>query len=165
MGNRISDDLKSAALRYYLQGLSRNEIAKACGLGEGTVSNIVDEWKQGLSYPDVESMRDLAVNLKKLRINAAQCAEGYRTSMLMRKAGVEENDFETFMSEVYDYYQRNGLTPDKIAPTLEALADFSKQRDIPFTKIQAYIEERKIEEGNIEPVSYTHLTLPTICSV
>lgn len=70
--------------------------------------------------------------------------------MLMRKLGVAQNELESFMSKVYGYYQRIGQTPDTIAPTLESLADFSKQRDIPFAKIPAYIEERKIEETNIE---------------
>jgi DNA-binding NarL/FixJ family response regulator len=72
--NQITNDMKDEVIRLYLQGLSRNDIARTCGVGEGTVSNIIDEWKRSLDIPDVQSLRDLAVNLKKCGIDAVQCA-------------------------------------------------------------------------------------------
>jgi DNA-binding NarL/FixJ family response regulator len=72
--NQITNDMKDEVIRLYLQGLSRNDIASTCGVGEGTVSNIIDEWKRSLDIPDVQSLRDLAVNLKKCGIDAVQCA-------------------------------------------------------------------------------------------
>jgi transposase-like protein len=55
--NQITDDIKDEVIRLYLQGLSRNDIARTCGVGEGTVSNIIDEWKRSLDIPDVQSLR------------------------------------------------------------------------------------------------------------
>jgi DNA invertase Pin-like site-specific DNA recombinase len=40
---KISNEMKDAVIRLYLQGTSRNDIAKTCGIGDGTVSNIIDE--------------------------------------------------------------------------------------------------------------------------
>jgi DNA-binding NarL/FixJ family response regulator len=75
--------MKDEVIRLYLQGLSRNDIARTCGLSQGTVSNIIDEWKCSLGIPDVQSLRDLAVNLKKCGIDAVQCAQGL-SSFLIR---------------------------------------------------------------------------------
>ena len=55
--NKITNDMKDEVIRRYLQGESRNDIARTCGLGEGTVSNIEDEWKHSLGIPDVQSLR------------------------------------------------------------------------------------------------------------
>ena len=40
------------------------------------VSNILDEWKRCLASPDVQSLRELGANLKRIGIDAAQCAKG-----------------------------------------------------------------------------------------
>src|SRR5215212_10512256 len=106
-----TDDMKDEVIRLYLQGESRDDIARTCGVGEGTVSNIIDEWKRRLDIPDVQSLRDLAVNLKRCGIDAAQCAEGLRIKNTMKKLGVNPNQFESFMNETYEYCQRFGLAP------------------------------------------------------
>ena len=40
------------------------------------VSNILDEWKRCLASPDVQALRELGANLKRIGIDAAQCAKG-----------------------------------------------------------------------------------------
>lgn len=69
MTNKISNEMKDAVIRLYLQGTSRNDIAKTCGIGDGTVSNIIDEWKHRLDIHDAEDLMDLAVNVKRLGID------------------------------------------------------------------------------------------------
>ena len=141
--NQITDDMKDEVIRLYLQGLSRNDIAITCGLSQGTVSNIIDEWKRHLGIPDVQSLRHLVVNLNKYRIGAVQCAQGSRIINIMKKLGINPNQFESFMDEVYVYYERIGLVPQDIASNLQALINLSK--DIPFSKIPEHIEEKKNE--------------------
>jgi len=41
MNTRISDSIKSTIIQQYLQGKSRDDIARGCSLGAGTVSNII----------------------------------------------------------------------------------------------------------------------------
>jgi hypothetical protein len=148
LNNKISEEMKNEVIRLYLQGKSRNDIARTCGLGEGTVSNIIDEWKHSLEIPDVQSLRDLAVNLKRCGIDAVQCAQGLRTLNIMKKLGINQNQFESFMREVYQYCQGIGLAPQDIASNLQALINLSK--GIPFSKIPEHIEEKKKEKIQLE---------------
>ena len=148
MNNKISEEMKDEVIRLYLQGESRNDIARTCGLGEGTVSNIEDEWNRSLGIPDVQSLRDLAVNLKRCGIDAVQCAQGLRTLNIMKKLGINQNQIESFMREVYQYCQGIGLVPQDIASNLQALINLSK--DIPFSKIPEHIEEKKKEKIQLE---------------
>jgi transposase-like protein len=69
--NKTSDDIKNIVIRLCLQATSRNDIARTCGVSEGTVSNIVEEWKRSLGIRDAEAVRELAVNLKKVGMDAA----------------------------------------------------------------------------------------------
>ena len=148
MSNKITGDIKDEVIRLYLKGESRNDIASTCGLSQGTVSNIIDEWKRSLDIPDVQSLRDLAVNLKRCGIDAVQCAQGLRILNTIKKLGVNQNQVESFMIEVYRYGQRIGLAPQDIASNLQALINLSK--DIPFLKIPEHIEEKKKEKTQLE---------------
>lgn len=100
---KISNEMKDAVIRLYLQGTSRNDIAKTCGIGDGTVSNIIDEWKHRLDIHDAEDLMDLAATVKRLGIDMpAQCAEGFRILRNMKKSDVNENQFESFNLRIYE---------------------------------------------------------------
>jgi hypothetical protein len=149
----ITEDLRRNVVQLWLNGKSRNDIAIICGVSGGTVSNIIDEWKHRLGIHDAEAIRILAINLKRLGIDAAQCAEGFRILRSMKKLGVNENQFESFIHEVYEYCQRYGLTSKNIASNLNELIKLSK--DIPFVKIPDHIEEKKNEITKLEEVIKT----------
>ena len=47
MPSAIDPIIKQRVIAQYLQGVSRVAIAADNGIGTGTVSNIIDEWKKG----------------------------------------------------------------------------------------------------------------------
>src|SRR5690348_13751916 len=125
MNYKITNETKSAVIRLYLRGESRNQIAKTCGLGEGTISNIIQEWRFSLSNPDADSLRELTVNLNRFGIDAAQCAIGFRAAMIMKKLGINEGDIESFITEVFSYCKQIGITPHQIASNMKPLVELS----------------------------------------
>ena len=52
--------------------------------------------------------------MKKVGITAAQCSSGFRAAMIMNKLGLNENEIEYFVSEVYNRCKEIGLSADKI---------------------------------------------------
>jgi hypothetical protein len=144
----IPENIRQTVIRLWLEGKSRNDIALICGIGDGTVSNIVSDWRQKLGYRDAEALRELGININRTGIDAAQCAQGFRILMIMKKSGINENQFESFIHEVYEYCQRFDLTPEHIASNLKELVKLSK--DIPFAKIPEYIEKKKNEITKLE---------------
>ena len=50
-------------------------------------------------------------------------------------------------------------------PKIVYLDNLPAQEGVSILENQNKIKVVKIESNNLEPVSYTHLTLPTICSV
>ena len=160
MTYKIPENIRQTVIRLSLEGNSRKHIAVTCGVSEGTVSNIIADWRQKLGYGDAEALRELGINMKRARIDAAQCAQGFRISMILRKMGIDEETFESFLLNIYEPCQRAGLTPDKIGPYLEDLFKFSKEEDannnnddgnpIKLSEIPYYIQQMKNEKRTLE---------------
>lgn len=76
MTSNISENTKKTVIRLWVEGNSRNEIALITGVSEGTVSNIIAEWRQKRGDGDADAIRELGINMKRLGIDAVKCAEG-----------------------------------------------------------------------------------------
>jgi hypothetical protein len=149
MNYKISEDIRRKIIRFWLEGKSRKDIALICNVSEGTVSNVIADWKQKLGEGDADALRELGSNLKRSGIDAAQSAQGHRTSIILRNIGVNEEDFEPFISKLYERCIKvSGLTPDKIGSYLDDLVEFLDEDDnggnIPkLSEISYYIEQMK----------------------
>ena len=160
MTYKIPENIRQTVIRLWLEGNSRKHIAVTCGVSEGTVSNITADYSQKLGNLDAEALRELGINMKRARIDAAQCAQGFRISMILRKMGIDEETFESFLLNIYESCQRAGLTSDKIGPYMEDLFKFSKEEDannnnddgnpIKLSEIPYYIEQLKNEKRTLE---------------
>jgi hypothetical protein len=144
----ISENTRQTVIRLWVEGNSIKDIALISRVSEGTVSNIIAEWRQKLRDGDADAIRELGINMKRIGIDAAQCAEGLRVSSTMKKLGVNANQFKSFINEVYEYWQRFGLTPLDIASNLQALINILKE--VPFSRIPDHIEEKKNEISRLE---------------
>jgi cell division protein FtsB len=116
--------------------------------GWGAVTNIVNEWRNALGFSAADDLRELAVTLKKIGITAAQCATGFRVAMMMSRLGVIENNYESFMIDVYKRGNNLGLTPESIASYLTNLIEFSKT--VPFSQISEFIQQKVEEKKELE---------------
>ncbi|MFY9796640.1 MAG: helix-turn-helix domain-containing protein [Candidatus Nitrosopolaris sp.] len=63
MPTAIDPVIKKQVIAHYLHGVSRDKIAADNGVGTGTVSNIIDEWKKEVQGSDYESVRGFSDSL------------------------------------------------------------------------------------------------------
>jgi hypothetical protein len=148
MTNKLQNPIKSLVIQQWLQGLSRDAIAANNGVSAGAVTNIVNDWRQALGSTIGNELRELAVILKKIGINPAQCAAGFRVAIAMTKLGVKEEDFKSFMSDIYSRCIDQGIAPENIASYLTDLLEFSKT--VPFSELPYYIQRKTDEKGKLE---------------
>lgn len=144
MPSRLPANTKSLVIQQWLKGYQRDKISANSGLSAGAVTNIVNEWKQALGFAIADELRELAITLKNIGITPVQCAIGFRIGMIMNRLGVKEDDFESFVTEVYNRCKNLELRPESIASLLADLLDFSNS--ISITEIPRYIERRKEEK-------------------
>jgi septal ring factor EnvC (AmiA/AmiB activator) len=118
------------------------------GLSTGAVTNIINEWRRGLGFPLADELRELAITFKKIGITASQCAVGFRLAMIIINLGVDEQDFESFISNIYNSCKKLGLHQDKIVSYLDELLSFSK--DIALSQIPDYVKQKTNEKRKLE---------------
>jgi len=62
---RIGEDVKSGVVYEWLQGSSRDKIARIYNISTGGVTNIINEWRNNIGAYIAEDLRELSVSLKK----------------------------------------------------------------------------------------------------
>ena len=148
MRPEIPQTLKHRVIQLYLQGLTRNEIASKTGISQGGVSNIIAARKAALGYPVAEELRDFSMTLKRLGINAQQSAMGVILVKMIQDLGVDEENFRTFISELYQRCLGLGLDPQRIADYAKQLVELSES--IPLSDIPQYIADKTTEKRELE---------------
>ena len=108
----IPQILKITVMTPYLQDESRNQIALRTGISRGSVSNIIAAWKTGLQQAGAEDLRDLGM-MKGAGLNP--CSSGFRIAQLLNKLGVDEDDFESYISDIHKRCTEIGLDPQHVA--------------------------------------------------
>jgi len=70
----ISLDTRIEIISRWLKGEQRDRISADSGLGAGTVSSIVSEWKAQIGIPEANALRQFSTELRRAGITASQCA-------------------------------------------------------------------------------------------
>lgn len=148
MRPEIPQTLKNTVIQLYLQDVSRDEIASRTGINQGAVSNIIAAWKTGLGYPIADDLRVLSMILKRSGITAEQCATGFRLAKIIQNLGIDEDNFRTFISEIYQRCSEIELPPQKVADNVKQLLMLSES--IPLWQIPQYISDKTIEKQVLE---------------
>jgi hypothetical protein len=131
--------LESLVIQDYLNGKTRNQIAKDNNTSPGNVSNITNEWRRRIGISDGEEIRDFVKLVRKAGLSVKQCADGYRTARLMKKTGILSDDeiyrdnneqFTAFVKEIYLNCKDAGIAPPVLIKWIKDLFGcFSVSRD------------------------------------
>jgi predicted nucleic acid-binding Zn-ribbon protein len=97
---RLTAKKRLAIVRLYFSGLSYDEIAAKSGVSKGTVANVVAELKAG-NFPEagdvgdqIELLRDLSLDLRRLNLSPGQCAAGLIFLNRINECGLDPSDMD-----------------------------------------------------------------------
>jgi hypothetical protein len=144
----IPEAIKSRVIMQWLQGLSRDAIARDNKISTGAVSNIVNDWTNTLGKYEADALRELAKSLKIAGLSPAHCAIGFRTMKILSEHGINGEAAEHFISDIYKKCENLGATPSKIATYIEDLTKFSDQIRLP--EIEGYIDQQTIKKRELD---------------
>ena len=90
-----------------------------------------------------ERLRALAVAISKTGLSVQDCAEGHRVAMIMKNIGVAEDEYESFISDLWKRYVASGLGPDTLVEQINQLYFFleNNQKHIGITTSLSQILE------------------------
>jgi hypothetical protein len=70
----IDELIKRKVIQQWVNGSPRDKIAADNNIGTGTVSGIINDYKTQLQDPDIDSIRGLAIKIRKQGLNFADLA-------------------------------------------------------------------------------------------
>jgi len=141
----IDPIIKQRVISQYLQGFSRDAIAADNGIGTGTVSNIIDDWKKGVQGSDYESIRELSVYCKKHGMSLNALASSIRLNNYIQSLGanVNESALESLIANLANYPDRD---PQKL---IEAAAEISES-GISLEKLEDHLKALMAEKETLQ---------------
>jgi hypothetical protein len=149
----IDVQVKKQVINQWLAGESRDRIAADNGIGAGTVSNIINEWKKGIKDSDYESIRELAVFSKREGLNLSELASRFRLYNYIIKLGLNEDQIESFIANCMN--GAHSLPPENIIDLTNQLFDIAKSESIPPAEVPGLIKQKlegkqRLEEQILE---------------
>jgi uncharacterized protein (UPF0335 family) len=151
MKEQVPYHIKEEVIRKWLSGEQRDKIASDMSMGAGTVTKIISEWKEEIGIPTANTLRELAIELKRLNINALQCAKGYRLLNILSTLGVkEEANIESFVTQIYNLCVSKNIAPEVIVKISAQILELDDDETIPFTQLPEYIQQKVKEKQRLE---------------
>jgi hypothetical protein len=129
-------------LREYLKGKTRNEIARCIGLGAGTVTIVIQEWREKVAGYEPEKIRDLAVELRKTGLTADDCVRHTRVINKMRDLDLDEDNFLKVMERIQVKSIEKGVPPEKCGDLITQLFNISQVEKIPLDEVPNQLREK-----------------------
>jgi hypothetical protein len=93
----IDDIIKKRVVQQWLGGEARDKIAAENNLGAGTVTSIVSNYKVGLETVDFDSIRQLALEIRKQGFNWSHLSSHFRLYNFIGNLGASQDEIETFI--------------------------------------------------------------------
>lgn len=142
---KIPKTIKDEVIRQWLTGKTRDQIARNNEIAFGSVSNIIQETKQG-DILDIDLLRELALALKREGWELSQFACSMRLKNLLDNLGMFEEQIEDFLEQLSVFFYRNDIKDiQNFLLQFESVSDLVKNLGVSIYDIEEYITNKKGE--------------------
>src|ERR687887_2679326 len=142
----IDEIVRRKVVQQWLSGESREKISLDNSIGEGTVASIVDDYKIGLDYLDLDSFRELMLEAKKRGMTPRDLASHFRLFNYLVKSGAVEQEVESFISNVNSGY----IPADKAIDLVNQIYEISKSQSVTPDQLPDYVKQKLAEKQKID---------------
>jgi hypothetical protein len=154
MPAKIPKSIRERVIKQWLQGTSRDQIAKDNDVGAGTVSSIIKDAKQEIF--DIDLLRQGALVLKKNDLNMSVFAASIRIKNKLDEMGVNEDQIDSLIDNANTHCFKRGLTGEKYFNNVDKACALSDNLGMPVDELPNYITQQELEleqvKGEIEDV-------------
>ena len=148
MGPETPTRTKEKVLRFWLSGYSREKIAEKAGIGEGTVSSIIQEAKQNL--PDIDLLRQVAVQIKRKGWELAMFSSAMRHRNILYKKGLTDDQIDSLIEIVDEHCFRRNMTLEWFVDAIGHVALVSDKYNCPIEKLDELKDEMEAKMTDLD---------------
>jgi hypothetical protein len=121
---------------------SYRQISAATGIATSAVHGAVKEWLGDLDASTAKAMRQFMADVQKSKLKVSELAQGYRMYNLARSTNINEDEIETFLSQLNDECIRKNIEPSELASLLQQAIEFSSNQNVSLGEAPALIEKK-----------------------
>jgi hypothetical protein len=142
----LDEQIRRKVIQQWFNGLPRDKIAEDNNIGAGTVSSIISNYKVGLETLDFDSIRQLALEIRKQQLNWSDLGSHYRLYNYFIKSGTAENKIESFIANV----SSSDIPTERVIELVYQLHEISKKESISLDQVSGYVNGKLEEKNRIE---------------
>lgn len=154
---RLTPRKKLTVVKLYLSGLSYDEIASKAGVSKGTVANVVTELKAG-NFAEaadvgeqVELLRDLSLELRRLNLSPGQCAAGLILLNRINECGLDPADIDRWPMILK--LIKNEDDAREFVRAVYSIQDVQKRTGMDLEALDNKVHELERKLADLEPLS------------
>ena len=139
----VSSEVCEKIMRGWLLGAPRDSIAQSMDVAEGTVTNVVEFYRQNDSSIDLQ--RQIAVIIRKTGSNVGQFASNIRWDNALKRAGSDNESLIQFFSQLKKECDLNGISETQAITTIVQIAEMVTKEKIPLTQLPTHLQKEYAE--------------------
>ena len=135
----LDSELKYSAIALCCTGLSRDGIAEKLGIGKGTVSKFLEEFRKEIGDKQYNAIKGTGMFLRKEKISLAEAVSGVNLLLYMEENGIKDDDIHSFLENLREINNVSNVQ-ELLTESVKVLL-ISKKTGKSFQQIQEQYEE------------------------
>jgi transcriptional regulator with XRE-family HTH domain len=148
MKPKVPKSIRERVINQWLQGMSRDQIAKDNDIGAGTVSSITKDAKQEI--PDIDLLREVALVLKKYDFDLSVLASSIRIKNKLDEMGLNEDQIDSLIDNGNIHCFKRGLTGEEYFNNVDKVCALSDNLEMSLDEMPSYIVQQELELEQVE---------------
>ncbi len=136
---KIPYTINVQVLKEWIQGVSRDKIAKDNNIGTGTVTSIIQQTKRNI--PDIYLMRELALKIQKENLDINYFASSVRLKKVLDSLELSEEKIEEFLEEMAIYCFKQQISQKEFILKIHKVSNLADNFEIPIRDIPFWINQ------------------------
>ena len=143
MGGIIPRTIKNRVIHQWIDGLTREEIARENDIGAGNVTAIIQDARKHKEYNDIDPLRQVSFRLRAEGLDSSSFAFAIRLKSIMEENAINEDQIEPIIQDFSTYSLRQKIPYDIIIKSGREALYLEELYGVPIEKIPEYITQRK----------------------
>ena len=143
MGGNIPVKTKQKVLKLWLSGVSRKKIAEKVGIGEGTVTSIVQEAK--VNIPDVDLLHEVATEITRKNWDINIFSSAIRHRKILYEKGITDDQIDSLIENVDEHCFKKGIRVELFVKLVQEVAEMLLTYDCSIDVLPELIAEKQAE--------------------
>src|SRR6187549_100803 len=148
MGGNIPVKTKQKVLKLWLSGVSRKKIAEKVGIGEGTVTSIVQEAKKNI--PDEDLLREVATKITRNNWDINIFSSAIRHRKILNERGITDDQIDSLIENVDEHCFKKQIRVEHFVKLVQEVAETLLKYDCPINALPELIAEKQVELIELE---------------